>query len=145
MLNDVGAVCIAGGHVGILVNRVRLFGIPSLVGDRPLIGWSGGAMALSERIVLFHDSPPQGPGNAEVFGPALGLCRGVVPLPHASERLRLDDATRVSLFARRFRPDLCVALDAGRRIDWDGTNWTPHHDTDQLAAGGQLVAVGGDE
>jgi len=68
--------------------------------------------------VLFHDSPPWGPGHAEAGEVGLGLVPGVVALPHASERLRLDDAGRVSRFARRFEPDACVLLDAGVRLEW---------------------------
>ena len=111
LLEDCGALCIAGGHVGILLSRLMIFGVLDLFPpDRPVIGWSAGSMVLAERIVLFHDSPPQGPGDAEVFATGLGLAPGVVPLPHAGHRLRLDDRVRVSLFARRFAPALSVAL-----------------------------------
>ena len=41
----------------------------------------------------------------------------MIPLPHATHRLRLDDPYRVALFARRFAPDACIALDYGGRID----------------------------
>jgi hypothetical protein len=124
-LSGCRAILIAGGHVGILLNRLRLFGVLDLAPELPVVAWSGGAMVLSERIVLFHDSPPQGPGNAEVYAPGLGLVRGVVPLPHARVRLRLDDATRVALLARRFEPDLCAALDGGERLTGTerGTEW----------------------
>ena len=143
ILDDTGLLCVAGGHVGILVNRVRLFDLMSLLGDRPVIGWSAGAMALTQRIVLFHDHPPQGAGDAEVFGPALGICDGIVPLPHASQRLQLDDPTRVSIFARRFQPDLAVALDARCRVDRDGEVWCGQPGTRQLAVSGELLEVGG--
>ena len=116
-LQGVGGLLIAGGHVGILLNRLRLFGVLELCPDAPLVAWSGGAMVLTDRIVLFHDSPPQGPGDAEVYAPGLGLVEGLVPLPHAARRLRLDDPSRVALFARRFAPAECIALDAGSRVD----------------------------
>ena len=90
--------------------------------------------------MLFHDSPPQGPGDAEVYAPGPGhRSRGLVPLPHARHRrLRLDDPARVALFARRFAPDLCVPLDEGERLDWDegGTEWTPSRETLALTAKG---------
>ncbi|MFT5285758.1 MAG: hypothetical protein ACI8TQ_001926 [Planctomycetota bacterium] len=105
------ALCIAGGHVAILLNRMRLLDVCGLSGDLPIIAWSAGAMVLGDRIVLFHDSPPQGPGDAEVLEAGFGLCQQVVPLPHASRRLRLKDNTRVALFARRFGPATCVVLD----------------------------------
>lgn len=141
-LRDCAAVCFAGGHVGILLNRVRLLGLTDLLGDRSIIGWSGGAMVLTERIVLFHDSPPQGPGDAEVFGPALGICSGIVPLPHARKRLRLDDPTRVGILARRFSPDLCAALDGGCSARWDGKRWHTGGSTQQLLETGQLAGAG---
>jgi len=119
LIEGTRALLVAGGHVGVLLNRLRLFAVLELAGHRPVVAWSGGAMVMTERIVLFHDSPPQGPGDAEVYSPGLGLARGVVPLPHARHRLRLDDAARVALLARRFAPDLCVPLDRGERLDGD--------------------------
>ena len=80
-------------------------------------------MAIAERMVMFHDSPPQGPGNAEIMGEGLGLARRIVVLPHATHRLRLEDTERVSLFARRFHPDRCVTLDQDERAVWDGRRW----------------------
>jgi len=139
LIDGACAVCVAGGHVAILINRLRMFGLRDLVGDRPLIAWSAGAMALSERIVAFHDSPPQGPGDAEVLDAGLGLCPGVVPLPHARRRLRLDDPTRVAIFARRFGPAACPALDQGTRLDWDGERWTVQPGTTCLSADGRVL------
>lgn len=132
------ALCVAGGHVAVLANRMRLFDLPAMIGQRPVIAWSAGAMALAERVVLFHDSPPQGPGNAEVFDRGLGLAPGVLPLPHGRQRLQLDDRQRVALFARRFGPDLCTILDEGSRLDWDGRRWTASPGTQQLGSRGQL-------
>ncbi len=139
LLDDCGGLCVAGGHVAVLRNRMRALDILGGVGDRPVFAWSAGAMVLSQRIVLFHDSPPQGAGNAEVLEAGLGLCAGVVPLPHASRRLRLDDPTRVGLFARRFAPDACVALDARVRVTWDGARWTPGEAARRLMPDGALA------
>jgi hypothetical protein len=141
VLDGVGGLLIAGGHVGILLNRLRLFGVLELAPGVPIVAWSAGAMVLFERIVLFHDSPPQGPGDAEVYAPGLGLCRGLVPLPHASRRLRLDDRDRVALLARRFEPDACVALDPGSRADRDvDGSWVLSSGTSRLKPDGQLLA-----
>lgn len=137
-LKGAEALCIAGGHVAILLNRLRLLGLMELWGDRPVIAWSAGAMVLSERIVLFHDSPPQGAGNAEVLEVGLGCVPGVVPLPHAKKRLRLDDGARVALFARRFAPALCVALDGESRIDWNGSELKLGAGTRALSDCGEL-------
>ncbi|MEO0652054.1 MAG: hypothetical protein AAFZ65_15380 [Planctomycetota bacterium] len=140
VLSDVGGLLIAGGHVGILLNRLRLFGVLELCPDAPIVAWSGGAMVLTDRIVLFHDSPPQGPGDAEIYAPGLGLLSGIVPLPHAKRRLRLDDPARVALFTRRFAPAECVALDAGCRVDRtaDG-GWRVPTGTHCLTVDGSLI------
>lgn len=113
LLADARALLVAGGHVAVLLNRLRLFGLPELAGEIPVVAWSAGAMALTDQIVLFHDNPPQGPGNAEVLESGIGRVQGVVALPHARWRLRLEDPARVSLFARRLAPRLCLVLDDG--------------------------------
>lgn len=59
-------------------------------------------MVLCDRVVLFHDSPPQGRGNAEIFEAGLGLYNNMIPLPHASRRLMLDNTIRVATLAKRF-------------------------------------------
>ncbi len=139
---DCSVLCIAGGHVAILLNRLRISGLLAIwPQDRPIVAWGAGAMALCERVVLFHDSPPQGPGNAEVLEMGLGVAEGIVPLPHATERMHLDDANRVTLFARRFGPAACVALDDGARVDWDGSTWSGAPQLRQLRATGEVAEV----
>jgi peptidase E len=141
LLADVPVVCVAGGHVAILLDVLRLFDFPTLLGERTLIAWSAGAMALSERVVLFHDSPPQGQGSAEVLETGLGVVRGLLPLPHASDRLKLDDERRVAQFALRFRPMVCVPLDFGQWLTHDGKHWRAHGGTRRMSEEGHLVAV----
>lgn len=145
LLADAEALCVAGGHVTVLLNRVRLFGLLGLRAELPVFAWSAGAMVLGERVVLFHDSPPQGFGNPEVLESGLGVYQGIVALPHADRRLRLDDPTRVELFARRFAPARCVALVSGSRLDWDGARWHGQVGTQALGATGELVEVGAEE
>lgn len=140
-LAGAGTLLVAGGHVGILYNRMRLFGVrEALPAGTPVVGWSAGAMVLTDRILLFHDSPPQGPGDAEVLGPGLGMAPGVVCLPHASRRLDLGDAGRVALLARRLAPDLVVALDDGESLLSRGDAWTGAG-ARRLGADGTLAAV----
>ncbi len=112
-LAECEAVLVAGGHIAVLLNRMRLFSLAELCRDRPIFAWSAGAMAMTERVVVFHDSPPQGPGNAELFDVGLGLAGGVIVLPDAQRRLRLGDPKRVALLSQRFAPTPCVALDEG--------------------------------
>jgi hypothetical protein len=126
VLADAAALVIAGGHVGVLAEVLHLFNVAAALNGAPVIAWSAGAMALTDRIVLFHDRAPQGPGHPEVYGSGLSLLRDVVLLPHARARLLLDDAPRMAVFARRFAPARCVPLEAGTRIDVsaDGA-WPP--------------------
>ena len=141
--DGVDAVLIAGGHVGVLMDRLRLFDVFSTIPTTPVVAWSGGAIVVAERIVLFHDSPPQGRGNPEVHAPGLGLVSGLVALPHAADRLRLEDPARVSLFARRFAPDLCVAMDDGARIQIDGPRaaWRATEATRILGTDGRVLEM----
>jgi hypothetical protein len=118
LLAGAAAVVVAGGHVGVLVDALHLFNIAASLRS-PVIAWSAGAMALTDRIVLFNDRAPQGPGHPEVYGSGLSVLRNVVALPHASARLRLGDTPRMAIFARRFAPACCVLLENGTRMDTD--------------------------
>ena len=131
VLADAAALVIAGGHVGVLAEVLHLFNVAAALNETalngaPVIAWSAGAMALADRIVLFGDRSPRGPGHAEVYGSGLSLLRDVVLLPHARARLLLDDTPRMAVLARRFAPARCVPLEAGTRIDVsaDGA-WPP--------------------
>ena len=125
-LADAAALIIAGGHVGVLAEVLHLFNVAAALNGAPVIAWSAGAMALTDRIVLFGDRSPQGPGHAEVYGSGLSLLRDVVLLPHARSRLLLDDTARMAVFARRFGPARCVPLEAGTRIDISADGgWPP--------------------
>ncbi len=118
VLDHAGTVLIAGGHVAVLTNRLELFAMQRLLRGKRLMAWSAGAMAMTERIVLFHDQPPQGAGNAEVFESGLGLVKELIALPHAGARLALADTRRVALFAQRFAPALCLTLEQGSWAHW---------------------------
>lgn len=141
ILRRVSVLAVAGGHVAILLNRLRLFRLRALRPDLPVVAWSAGAMALADRIFLFHDSPPQGPGHAEVLDVGLGRFRAVVPLPHAARRLRLDDRQRVSILARRCEPDMAVALDAGAMLTFRAGRWVASPGTRRLDPRGTLEEV----
>jgi len=113
LVADAGLVLIAGGHVAVLLNRIRLFRLRELLAQKPVIAWSAGAMVLCERIVLFHDDAPQGKRNAEVLDEGLAIVRNHIPLPHAKSRLDWSNRTRMALFGRRFAPARCCTLDNG--------------------------------
>ncbi len=112
------AIAIAGGHVASLLNRLRLFDVAGLARGKVVFAWCGGAMVVSERVVLFHHSPPQGYGISEVLDAGLGLAGNVVVLPQPEFRLRLDDRERTQVMARRFAPATCLAMPARSRVTW---------------------------
>ena len=122
-LTQCSALVIAGGHVAVLLNRMRLFNLAPFLNDLPILAWSAGAMVLGAQVVLFHDDPPQGRGVAEVFESGLGLFDDMIPLPHAGKRLMLEDEARVSVFARRFKGSSCLTLDGGSRLERRGGRW----------------------
>jgi hypothetical protein len=66
----------------------------------------------------------------------------LVALPHAKKRLDATDERNVQLFARRFAPALCVLLDDGSRIDWNGSRWSAQPDTRRLTEDGWVEEVG---
>lgn len=118
IIDDCEAIAIAGGHVASLLNRLRLFGIAELAKGKTIFAWCAGAMAISERVVLFHDSPPQGPGAAEVLDAGLGFVGDVVVLPQPEFRLKLGDRQRLKVMVRRFAPAACIAMPARSRVTW---------------------------
>ena len=136
ILSRVSAILISGGHVGIILNRLKIFGILEMRPELPIIAWSGGTMALADQIVFFHDSPPQGPGNPEVLRAGMGLFHDILPLPDARTRLHLDDQARVELFARRFDRFNCLIFDEHTILEGTNGNWS--------SVGGESVTCLGD-
>ena len=152
LISEAAAVVMAGGHVNVLADVLHMFNVAAALNaaarepaagpaaGRSVIAWSAGAMALTDRIVLFHDRAPQGPGHPEVYGTGLSVLRDVVLLPHARTRLLLDDAPRMAVFARRFEPTRCVLLDNGTRVDTDGAGACPPG-TRVLTTDGRVTAL----
>jgi hypothetical protein len=133
-LEQAGALVVAGGHVGVLLRTLRLLGVRDALPD-VIIAWSAGAMALTDRVVLFHDRTPQGPSPSELFADGLGVIRDLVLLPHARRRLRVDDPLRMSTLAGRFAPATCLILDDGMRLDLNSGG--------RLPAGARVIAEDG--
>ncbi|HEY0190731.1 MAG TPA: hypothetical protein VGC42_06375 [Kofleriaceae bacterium] len=134
------AIVIAGGHVAVLLNRLRLFEIVELAGPRPIIAWSAGAMALTERVVLFHDDPPHGQAISEILDTGLGLARALVVLPEPRLRLDLANRPRVGELAARYAPATCIAVDHGAQIWIDGGRPVRAVDAQRLDPGGSVEA-----
>lgn len=141
ILKGCEGLALAGGHVQVLLDRLRLFGVADAAGSMPVFAWSAGAMVACETVVLFHDSPPQGAGNAEILGPGLGLCRGVIPFPHARRRLKTSDPQRVTLLARRFFPMRCLAMDEGSRATWTPRRGLRIHAARELLPSGEVTEL----
>jgi hypothetical protein len=139
LLGEAAALVLAGGHVGVLADVLHLFNVAAALRS-PVIAWSAGAMALTDRIVLFHDRAPQGPGHPEIYGSGLSVLRNLVLLPHAHARLLLGDGPRMAVFARRFAPARCILLEAGTRIDTDGDGECPP-ETRTLALDGRVTSL----
>jgi len=118
LLAGTDCLLVAGGNVADLLHVLRLFTVARHLPPR-IVAWSAGAMALSDRVVLFGDRAAQGPAHSEVYEEGLGLISGLVLLPHARRRLRTGDLGRMSVLARRFAPASCLVLDDGVRVDLD--------------------------
>jgi peptidase E len=127
-LSQARAIVLTGGHVAVLLNRLQFFGVDRILqelvaGGKPTVAWSAGAMVLTDRIVLFYDDPPDGPSYPELLDRGFGLVSNVVVLPHARQRLRLDDRVRVSSLASRFAPATCLGLENGAWLTRVGDRW----------------------
>ncbi len=116
---ECAAVVIAGGHVAVLTDCLHVCNVGALLGERPVVAWSSGAMAIAERVMLVDDHDLAGRPD-EVLGAGIGVVRGVAPLPAAATRLRIDDRNHLALLARRLAPRACVLLDEGDRVPFDG-------------------------
>jgi hypothetical protein len=118
VLADCSAVAIAGGHVAVLLNRLDLFDLHELLVERTVFAWSAGAMAICDRVVLFHDDPPEGRVARQVLDVGLRLIPQAIALPEPERRLDLSANQRVALQARRFAPSTCLALPARSYVIW---------------------------
>lgn len=145
LLAGCDALLIAGGHVGILRNRIAFFGIDSLLHTRPVIAWSGGAMVLADRILLYHDHTNFGVGTAEMLDRGFGMAPGVVYLPHARQRLSLGNSPSVGILARRLGPARAIALENGAWIEDGRVRSTREGLVSRLTDAGDVVNVGSDD
>jgi hypothetical protein len=107
------ALLIAGGHVAVLRNRCLFFDIGPVLNHRPLYAWSAGAMLVTERVLLYHDRTAYGPGTAEFLDHGFGLLANTIFLPHARERLDLENRVNLTVLAHRLAPRRAIALENG--------------------------------
>lgn len=140
VLAGAAGVVIAGGHVGILMQTLRLFNV-TLPASLPVIAWSAGAMAVCDPVLLFHDFAPHGVSTPEVHDRGLRRLPHVIALPHARRRLRVDDRGHMSLLAERFPSRHLLPLDDGTVVRFDSNGSAA--DQDELPANARVVLPDG--
>ena len=148
-LEQAQAVVLVGGDVAVLRNRLGFFRVGRVLSElyqrgTIFVAWSAGAMALTERIVLFYDDPPDGPGNPEIFDRGEEIVPGLVMLPHARQRLDLDDPQRVRLLAQRLAPAVCLGLENGAWLVHTAEGWFnrgPARSAARLQTDGRVQAL----
>lgn len=123
LVHDSAGLVITGGHVGVLVHLLHVFGLAAMI-KPPVITWSAGAMALSDRVVLFGAHRPAGRRLPEVWAEGLGVFSGALPFPHPRHRLPMHDPYQLALLARRFKGWTCLLFDDGVRVDLEA-GWPP--------------------
>ena len=141
ILDRCAGIVITGGNVIVLINRMRLFDVGPLLADHDIVGWSAGAMALANRIVLYHDRMPLERRTPELLGHGLGLVPGMLLLPDPERRLRVRDKLRMSLYARRFSPDTCITLGSGAALTIAGNDVVECVGAERLTRNGGLAPV----
>jgi hypothetical protein len=141
-LEKCSAIAIAGGHVAVLLNRLTLFGIDKLIANKPVFAWTAGAMAITDRIVLFHDDPPQGQVALQILDTGLGIVPNTVVFPNPERRLHLAVTERIALMARRFAPATCLVLPDRAYVTWTGTSYGKTEGAVRLADNGANVPFG---
>lgn len=139
-LSGAALLAIAGGHVSMLMRCLRLFSVEPRA-ELPVIGWSAGAMVLTDLIVLYHDKGPEGVRPSEVWDRGLGRAPGVVAMPHARRRLHLEDTDRNRVIAHRFAPARVVLLDDGSRLPVGADGSLPD-DARVVTAAGTITTLG---
>lgn len=115
-LRDCEAILIAGGHVGVLLNRLNLCRLLQNV-QLPIVAWSGGAMALGERIYFYGQFLPHTKREVELSRRGMSLFTGVQLFPRATQRLQVHDPREMGLLARRMTGQ-CLLLNEQSEIGW---------------------------
>jgi hypothetical protein len=116
------ALLLAGGHVGVLLNRLELSRLLTFL-PLPVIAWSGGAMALGERVYFFNQMIPHATGEMELSRRGKGLYTNLQLFPRADERLKVNDRIEMALLAQRVA-EPCLLLDSASELEWDGERLT---------------------
>jgi hypothetical protein len=94
------ALLIAGGHVGVLLNRLRLSRVLSHL-RLPTIAWSGGAMALGDTVFFYDHFHPHSGQETELSRHGMRWYQGLQVFPRAEQRLHLHNPVEMALLAGR--------------------------------------------
>jgi hypothetical protein len=137
---ECAAVAVAGGHVGVLTEALHLSNLGAVLGERPLVTWSSGAMAVAERVMVVDDNDVADRPD-EVLTAGIGVVHGVVPLAAARLRLHMDDRNRLAVLARRVAPRVCVLLDPGDRLPCDSAGVPDFQLARVVAPDGTVIAT----
>jgi hypothetical protein len=116
LVADAAALAVAGGHVRALLRTLQVFDV-RLPSTLPVVAWSAGAMVITDQVVLYNDRGPSGVVGSEVWDRGLGRASGIVAMPHARRRLRMDDPMILRVLVRRFGQARCLLLDDGARVE----------------------------
>lgn len=141
LLGDSAVAVVAGGQVAVIRNRLQLLDLGPALAKLPLIAWSAGAMALSRRVVLFHDHLPFGSAKPEIYGEGADILPGAAFFPDARRRLDLDDRESLGELAGRVAPERAVLLDPGDRLDLARGVWSAPDGIRLLGAAGEVETV----
>jgi hypothetical protein len=93
------------------------FGLDRLLKGRKIYAWSGGAMALCEQVLLYHDYTPYGIGTAEIFDRGLGLIPNTFLLAHARQRLDLSNTDAIAILKARLAPSRAICIENGAILE----------------------------
>ena len=137
---DCAAVAVAGGHVGVLTESLHLSNLGAVLGERPMVAWSSGAMAVAERVMVVDDHDLADRPD-EILDAGIGVVHGVVPIVAARQRLRVDGRNRLAVLARRVAPRLCVLLDEGDRLPCDSDGIPDFQLARVVAPDGTVIAT----
>lgn len=129
------SICIAGGHVAVLKNRMDLLGVSDVLRGRTVFAWAAGAMVLTDRIVLFHDDAPQGELLREVLDEGYGLVPDTVVFPEPERRLAFANRERTNHLVQRFAPARGVLLPTGSYMVFEGGKLTRSHGVQWIGEG----------
>lgn len=129
---------IAGGHVTVLLNRLLLFDLARELASSRVIAWGAGAMACTERVLLFDDRGPLGPRIPEFLGNGLRIGRGAVILPGARQRMMLSDKARIGILCRRLSPASGLIIDSDGYVRFRGGKLVAHQGVHRLTATGRV-------